>query len=620
MREIDGDLGRNKSTDLIKQYQQLQFRPPLPPVKKPEKPKKSDSLPKDALTPNSAPEDTGVYKMDRSAMLRKTAEADSTEAAASAAPPPKSEPVLADGVAPSGISVEVLKPITEEAMTSRGLVTGFPPEVIREVKALGGPAPLTGEGVRDLRDLQWASIDNADTRDIDQLAFVEDLGDGRKRMLVAIADVAESMPKNQALDKHAQKNTSTIYAPGNVQPLLPREMATDWTSLNPDVDRRAMVTEMIIGADGKVEKSDVFEAAVHNRAKLDYVSLSKWYEDGEPVPGPLQGNPEMQKQARLQIEAGQQLGKAAAERGALAFETERVFPDVEDGRVTGLKVEKKNVANEAVANMMIASNVANTRYLRDKGFPVMERALVTPQRWEKMRKVAVEAASSLPEGSEMAAELSMLPPNADPAALSGFLKEYKRVDPKGYPDTSLSMLKLMGGSDYMVTGPDEPLKGHFGQGIVNGEDGYVHSTAPNRRYPDVITQRLLKAAVRGEPCPYTRAELEDLAYICNDRESAAKGAQRQVTKAAIAHYLQTQVGQEYDAAVTGARRKGTFVKLAEVPVEGKITLNQGEADVGDKVRVKLTSVNLKKGHVNFERLDSDIADSEPAQGGPLLAF
>lgn len=503
---------------------------------------------------------------------------------------------------PPGISVDILAPITREAMESRGLTMGYSAEAMAEVKAIGGPAPITGQGVRDLRHLKWASIDNATTRDIDQLAFAEDLGNGRKRLLVAIADVAEVMGKDGALDQQAQKNTSTVYAPGNVQPMIPKELSTDWTSLNPGEDRRAVVTELIIGSDGKVEKSDVFEAAVHNHAKLDYVSVSDWHDGKTEAPGPLAGNPEMQEQARLQLEVGHLLGEAAADRGALAFETTRTRTVIEDDRIVDLADEKKNVANEAVAHMMIATNVANAKFLQEKGFPVFQRSVPDPGRWDRMREVAGKAATRLPAGHSIPPNLVPLPREASSKALSSFLGAYKENDPEGYPELSLSMLKLMGGSDYTVTPAGQPLSGHFGQGVSGGDQGYLHSTAPNRRYPDVITQRLLKAAMAGEPCPYSVDELQQLADLCNEKESATKGAARQVTKAAVSHYLTTQVGKEYDAMVTGSKKKGTFVKVLSPPIEGKLVVGGDEVDVGDKVRVRLDEVHMKKGYIDFSRV------------------
>ncbi|MBS2035667.1 RNB domain-containing ribonuclease [bacterium] len=484
-------------------------------------------------------------------------------------------------------------------MSSRGLNTEFSTEALEEVQKMGGPPPITGPGVRDLRSLAWASIDNDDTKDIDQLAFAEDLLDGRTRLLVAVADVASAMPKDSALDKQAQQNTVTVYTTGKIFPMLPEQLSTDWTSLGPDVDRRALVTEMIVDKAGNVESSQVYQAAVKNKAKLAYKGVSDWMEGGE-APENLRNAPGMDDQIRLQMEVGQRLGEAAKRRGALEFEADRVMPVVENDLLVGLEEEKKNLASEAVANMMIATNTANAAFLQKNGYPVLQRVVEAPERWDKMREVAVHAASQLPAGKEMPSELAILPPQASPAALSNFLREFKQRDPQHYADVSTGMLKLMGGGDYVVTPPGAPLKGHFGQGVSGGENGYVHSTAPNRRFPDVVIQRLLKAAGSNEPCPYTLEELNAIAERCNQQESAARGAERQVSKAAVAQFLTSQIGERYEATVTGLNpKKGVFVKVTNPPIEGKLVEGHDGLDVGDKLKVELRRVDPSKGFIDF---------------------
>lgn len=498
-----------------------------------------------------------------------------------------------------GVPLGTLNDQAKEAMQSRGLLTEPSAESLEQVQKMGGPPPITGPGVRDLRKLMWASIDNEDTKDIDQLAYAEDLGDGRIKLMVAIADVAEAVPKDSPIDRDARHNTVTVYTPGKAFGMLPEQLCTDWTSLGPDVDRRALVTEMIVGPDGKVESSEVYQAAVNNKAKLAYPSVSKWYEGEGEAPKNLARTPGMDQQIRLQMEVGKRLGQAAKERGALEFEATRVQPLVVDGYLVDLVDEKKNLASEAVANMMIATNTANASFLQKKGFPVFQRVVEKPERWDRMREVAVHAASELPAGKEMPSELAILPANPDPAALSRFLREFKERDPKGYNEVSTSMLKLMGGGDYGVTFPGQPLKGHFGQGVPGGEMGYVHSTAPNRRMADVIIQRLIKAATSGQPSPYTNEELQSLAEQCNQQESAARGAERQVQKAAVAQYLTGQIGEHYEASITGNNKKGVFVKVADPPIEGKLVEGSAGLDVGDKVKVELRAVDPQKGFIDF---------------------
>ena len=472
------------------------------------------------------------------------------------------------------LDLGVLGERAKTALESRGLATSFSPESLGQMRQLGGPAPILEPHVRDLRGLDWASIDNADTRDIDQLAHAEELGEGKTRLRVAIADVAGSIPKDSPLDQDAQRNTVTVYTTGWIFPMLPEELSTDWTSLGPGVDRRALVTELSIDPDGKVTSSHIYEAAVNNKAKCDYVSVSNG----------LEGMPE---QIRLQVETGRRLAKAAEARGALEFEADRVLPVVENGRLVDLVEEEKNIASEAVAHQMIATNIANAKFLHERGYPVLQRVVEAPERWDRMRELAGDA----------------LPPRPDAPALSRFLREFKQRDPEHYPAMSKSMLKLMGGGDYKVTRPGEPLKGHFGQGVPGGKIGYVHSTAPNRRFPDVIIQRLLKAALRREPCPYTLEELQTLADRCNKQESAAKSAEREVRKAAVADYLTSQIGQQFQAFVTGRNeRKGTFVKVLDPPIEGKLVSGFEGLDVGSQVKVELTRVDPEKGYIDFTSL------------------
>lgn len=463
------------------------------------------------------------------------------------------------------LALSTLEPIAREAMESRGLAVDFPPEVTDEVARLGGPVSV--EGVRDLRHLDWASIDNEDTRDIDQLAFVEEAGDGRMRLLVAIADVAEAVAPGSALDLHCQRNTVTVYTPGCVHPMLPLELSTDWTSLNPFVDRRAVVTEILVDADGSVLATEVFEAAVHNRAKLDYVGVSR--ADHAP-----------DSQIGRQLAVGRLLAGGAARRGALAFEAERVMAVIRDGFVVGLVQEEKNVANEAVAQMMIAANAAAARFLHERGFPVLLRAMPPPERWDRLRQLA-----------------PALPEEPSAPALAAWLRSEADRDPAGYAEVSLSVLKLVGASDYVVAAPGEALAGHFAQNV----EGYCHSTAPNRRYPDVLVQRLVKAALRGLGSPYSAEELAALAERCNLMESKARGAERQARKAAVSGYLVTQIGQRYPALVTGESAKGTFVRVVAPPLEGKLVEGAEDLDVGDRVEVVLRAVDPLHGHIDFIR-------------------
>lgn len=360
-----------------------------------------------------------------------------------------------------------------------------------------------------------------------------------------------------------------------------------------------MVTELLVEKDGQLEQFSVYQAAVRNRAKLDYAGVSRWAEGGAS-PAPLLESEGMKEQIVLQLEVGLRLEVAAAQRGALEFEADRVMPVVEGGSVVDLVVEKKNVASEAVANMMIAANMANAKFLHQRGFPVFQRVVEAPERWDRMLQVAGEAAGKLPAGQSMEAQMSAFTSQPDPAALSAFLREFKRRDPENYGAVSGSLLKLMGGGDYKVVEAGQALRGHFGQGVRGGEEGYVHSTAPNRRLPDVIIQRLIKAALRGESPPYSVTEMQEMADHCNKQESAARGVEREMRKVATGRYLETQVGQEFNASITGVNpKKGVFLKVGDPPIEGKLADAAPGLDVGDPVRVRLQRVDAERGHIDF---------------------
>jgi exoribonuclease-2 len=328
-----------------------------------------------------------------------------------------------------GVPVSALREITEQAMTSRGLTTTFSPEALDQLARIPGPAPIDEPGVVDMRHLPWVSIDNESTRDIDQLAAAQDLGNGRTRLLVAIADVAAVVGKDSPLDRQAQQNTSTVYTPGTTMSMLPEQLSTDWTSLGPGVDRRAMVTELIVDKNGDVESSKVFQAAVNNHCKTDYNAVSGWLDGSRPEPRNIADQPAMDDQLRLQMDVGKRLGEAAHRRGALEFTTDRVTPVQKDGRIVGIEPEKKNLANEAVANMMIATNMANAKFLHDRGLPVLQRVVRPPERWDRMREVAAQEASHLPGGHEMPSEVAVLPSQPDPKALGHYMDEMHRLDP-----------------------------------------------------------------------------------------------------------------------------------------------------------------------------------------------
>jgi VacB/RNase II family 3'-5' exoribonuclease len=476
-----------------------------------------------------------------------------------------------------------LRELAHQAMLDNDLLPEFSPEVMLEVEAIDGPAGHAS-GVRDLRQLLWASIDNDDSRDLDQLTFAEQDGDGRARVYVAIADVAALVPKDSAIDHHAQHNTTSVYVPGRVFSMLPERLSTDFTSLNPDEDRMAMVSEMIV-AEGDVVECKVYAALVHNHAKLAYNSVDAWLDGKSEEPEAMKQVPGMAETIRLQNDIAQTLRSRRDERGALGLRTIEAKAVMSDGDVIDLREEMKNEPKELIEDFMIATNGATAKFLRDHRLPAISRIVRVPSRWDRIIKVAAEYGEKLPDAP-------------DPRALDRFLKRMRKEDPVRFPDLSLTIIKLLGKGEYVVTLPQRSPEGHFGLAVRN----YTHSTAPNRRYADLITQRMVKAALAGEPSPYTEDELHALATRCTEKEDDADKVERQMGKAAAAMLLQGREGQKFDGIVTGASAKGTWVRIFHPPVEGKVVRGAKGLDVGDRVRVKLVGTNPERGFIDFSRI------------------
>lgn len=480
-----------------------------------------------------------------------------------------------------------LDEIARRAMVERGLLPDFPPAVVAEtagLRANGRFAGLKGAPIQDLRELPWCSIDNDDTRDLDQLSVAERHGSdsGAVRVLVAVADVDELVPRDSAIDRHASHNTTSVYTPARIFPMIPERLSTDLTSLREKDDRLTVVVEMHVEEDGSISRSNVFRAAVHNKAKLTYDGVAAWLEGQGPLPKKAARVPGLDRLLRLQDEAAGRLRERRHERGALRFETVRSRPVVEDGVVRGFEDDLRNRAKELIQDFMIAANGVMASFLEERGFPSIRRMVRSPSRWPRI----VELAAGLGEP---------LPPDPDSAALARFLDRRREADPDAYPELSISVLKLMGAGEYTVDLPGQPAPGHFGLAAEN----YTHATAPNRRYPDLITQRLLKAALAGDPAPYQATELEELARHCTRKEDDARRVERQVNKSAAALLLADRIGEELDAVVTGVTPKGTWIRTCRHPVEGKLTGSCEGLDVGDRVRVRLMAVDVERGFLDF---------------------
>ena len=474
--------------------------------------------------------------------------------------------------------------IARRAMTDRGLEADFPRQTQTELERIPGPARSSVPGTRNLRDLLWCSIDNDDSRDLDQLSVSESLPGGAVKILVAVADVDAVVKKKTAIDEHARRNTTSVYTAAAIFPMLPERLSTDWTSLNEGEDRLAIVVEMVVGADGSVGKSDVYPAVVHNRAKLAYDAVAAWLEGTAPPPDGVSRKAGMAEQLRVQDGVARKFRELRFERGALELETLAPKAVFEGETIVALRQERHNRARRLIEDFMIAANGVTARYLEKKKVPSLRRVVRSPERWQRIVEVAEEQGEHLP-------------PEPDSKALSDFLVKRRKADPDRFPDLSLVVVKLMGAGEYVVERPGTPAAGHFGLAVKD----YTHSTAPNRRFPDLVTQRLLKAAMSGGAPPYSEGELGELAVHCTEQEDAADKVERQVRKSAAALLLEGRIGEHFDAVVTGASEKGTWVRIFDPPVEGKLVHGFEGLAVGKKVRVKLIATDIERGFIDFVR-------------------
>jgi exoribonuclease-2 len=481
----------------------------------------------------------------------------------------------------------ILKDIAHRAMLERGLLPDFSNEALAELGKLQAPSPANGESIRDMRSLLWASIDNDDSRDLDQLTVAETAPGGNTKVLVAIADVVSSIKKDTAIDKHANNNTTSVYTAAEIFPMLPEKISTDVTSLNFNEDRLAIVAEMIIGADGSLQDSKIYRAWVHNYAKLAYNSVADWLDGKGATPREIADVQGLAENLRLQDQVAQKMKGFRHVHGALSLETIEAKPIFDGDQIQSLEIEEKNRAKELIEDFMIAANGVTARYLSANKFPSIRRVVRVPKRWDRIVEIAREYKFRLPD----------IP---DSKALEEFLVKQKAADPQRFPDLSLAVIKLLGAGEYIAELPDGDVPGHFGLAVKD----YAHSTAPNRRYPDLLTQRLLKAALEGEPAPYSKDELGVLATHCTEAEDAAKKVERQVGKSAAALLLESRIGEQFDSIVTGASEKGTWVRLFNVPVEGKLVSGFDGIDVGDRIRVKLTAVDVQQGFIDFKKVNS----------------
>ena len=486
-----------------------------------------------------------------------------------------------------------LQSIARRAMLERGLLPDFSTEALAElarlqIRAETADGPANGpRGIRDMRNLLWASIDNEESRDLDQLTVAEAMSTDKVKILVAIADVDSFVKKGSAIDEHAGHNTTSVYTAAEIFPMLPEKVSTDLTSLNFNEDRLSIVIEMVVGDDGSLEGSNIYRALVHNHAKLAYNSISAWLDGTETVPEAVSSVSGLDENLRLQDKAAQNMKKLRHVHGALVLETIEAKPLFDGDQIRALEIEEKNRAKEIIEDFMIAANGVSARYLSANKFPSIRRVVRIPKRWDRIVEIAAEHKFGLPE----------MP---DPKALEEFLVSEKAAHPIRFPDLSLAVVKLLGSGEYIAEIPEGDAPGHFGLAVKD----YGHSTAPNRRYPDLLTQRLLKAALEEKPTPYSKDELDVLAVHCTEAEDAATKVERQVEKSAAALLLESRIGERFDSIVTGASEKGTWVRLLNIPVEGKLVDGFEGLDVGERVEVQLIDTNVELGYIDFKKVIS----------------
>ncbi|HEX2227678.1 MAG TPA: RNB domain-containing ribonuclease [Candidatus Binatia bacterium] len=480
----------------------------------------------------------------------------------------------------------ILRRLARQAMLERGLLPEFSPEVLAELDDISGPATRTDPSIHDLRHLIWCSIDNDDSRDLDQLTVAEPTPGLAGKIRVAVADVDALVKKDSKLDGHGRHNTTSVYTAAEIFPMLPERLSTDLTSLNYTSDRLAVVVEMAVGMDGSLQDSAIYRALVRNNAKLAYNSLAAWLEGDGPIPEAIGRVNGLDENLRLQDQIAQSLRALRRTQGALEFETIEGRPVFDGENVTDLAAETRNRAKAIIEDFMIATNGVTARYLASKMFPSLRRVVRTPKRWDRIVDLAADKGFSLPN-------------EPDAQALEQFLTTAKAADPLRFPDLSLSVIKLLGAGEYAVELPGAGATGHFGLAVKD----YAHSTAPNRRYPDLVTQRLLKAAISGRPAPYGSEELHALAEHCTSQEDAAKKVERQLEKSAAALVLESRIGQRFDGIVTGASDRGTWVRLLQPPIEGKLVSGFNGLDVGDRVRVQLVRTDAERGYIDFKNVD-----------------
>jgi VacB/RNase II family 3'-5' exoribonuclease len=477
-----------------------------------------------------------------------------------------------------------LQATAKEIMIQYGFEPDFPPQVPKQLADLKAHPPQidAGGGIRDLRNLLWSSIDNDTSRDLDQIEVADRASNGDVKIMIGIADVDAFVAKQTPIDQHAARETTTVYAGVRNFPMLPEELSTGSSSLLENQDRLSVVIEFVVDSFGVVKSSSIYRAIVRNKAQLQYNSVGAWLEGKSAAPPKVVASSDLQTQLKLQDEVAQKLKDQRFRQGALNLQTDELQPLMLNGQVIDVVKQQKNRATELIEDFMVAANGVVARELEKVSS--IRRIVRTPKRWDRIVQLAANKGEKLPA-------------QPDSKALNDLLLRRKAADPDHFADLSLAVIKLIGPGEYVLERPGDVAPGHFGLAVQD----YTHSTAPNRRFADVVTQRLLKAMLAGQKNPYSDDELTTIAANCTQKEDAARKVEREMSKRLAAVALQKRIGEVFDAIVTGATDHGTFVRIFQPHVEGLLAQGAQGLDVGDKLRVKLTRADAQKGYVDFAR-------------------
>jgi VacB/RNase II family 3'-5' exoribonuclease len=481
-----------------------------------------------------------------------------------------------------------LKEIALHAMAKYGFATHFPDTLMHEINGLEERVfPEEPEGGMDMRTVSWSSIDNEDSMDLDQLEYCEPGRNGEVEVKIAIADVDTYVPNGSRADRYAAHNGTSVYTGVVTFPMLPDRLSKGITSLLPGKDRMAVIISYSVLPDGSTRQGTIARGLVSNKAKLIYEQVGDWLEGNGPVPDPVGNVPGMEEQLRLQDETAQRLRQYRLQQGALDLDTIEAQAVMAGGSVRDIVVRRQNRAHSIIEEFMVAANGCMVDYLGKAGTPMIQRVVRTPKNWPGI----VSTAAGYHEP---------LPGQPDSKALSLFLLKQKEKDPDHFPDLSLTIVKLLGPGVYITLAPGDSPLGHFALAVTD----YTHATAPNRRYVDIINQRLLKSVLAGGTTPYTTEELDANADWLTDREKSSKKVERFMRKAAAAVLLGERIGDSFEALVTGVTEHGTYARLIAPPAEGRIVRNERGLKIGDKIRVRLVKTDPYNGFIDFERVGS----------------